>query len=134
MSQENVEIVRRGFEAFVAGDLRTFLEVMDPDVEWEQVEEPVPRHGHTGVGEAVAQWHEMWEDPHYEAEEYIDGGEHVIVLLKLTGRGKASGAEVAMSSYLLFTLRQGKIIRMHEFGSGKRAEALEAAGLAKSGS
>jgi ketosteroid isomerase-like protein len=129
VSDENVEIVRSAFEALVAEDVATFLAALDPEVEWKQVEEPRPRHGHTGVGEAIAQWLEMWEDPRFEAEEYIDGGEHVILLMRLTGRGRGSGAGVEMSSYHLFTVRDGKIVRMHELGPGKRAEALAAAGL-----
>ena len=129
MSQKNVEIVRQAFEALVRGDLVAFLDALDPDVEWKQVEEPRARHGHTGVGEAIAQWFEMWEDPRFEAEEYIDGGEHVVLLMKLTGRGKGSGAGVEMSSYHVFTVSNGKIVRMYELGPGKRAEALEAAGL-----
>jgi uncharacterized protein len=129
MSQENVEIVRRAFDALVSGDIDAFLGALDPEVEWKQVEDPQPRHGHTGVGEAIAQWVEMWDDPQFEAEEYLDGGDHVVLLMRLTGRGKGSGADVAMSSYHVFTVRGGKIVRMYEFGPAKRAEALEAAGL-----
>lgn len=129
MSQQNVEIVRCAFEAFVAGDLTPLMESLHPDVEWKQVEEPEPRYGYIGVREAIAQWDEMFDEPRYEAEEYIDAGDQVIVLIKIGGRGKTSGADVEMSSYHVFTLDQGKVIRMHEFGPGKRAEALEAVGL-----
>jgi ketosteroid isomerase-like protein len=131
MSQENVEIVHMAFEAFVGGDVPAFLSALGPDIEWKQMEELEPRHGHEGVVEAIGQWHQTWDDPHYAAEEYIDGGDHVILLLKLTGRGKTSGASVDMSSYLVFTLREGKIIRMNELGPGKRSEALKAVGLSK---
>ena len=132
MSQENVEIVRNAFEAFLREDIPPFLEALHPEVEWKQIEEPRPRYGHTGVGEAVAQWMDMFEDPKFEALEYIDGADgHVVVLVRMTGRGKGSGADVEMSSYHLFTVREGQIVRMHEFGPDKRAEALEAAGVGK---
>ena len=131
MAEENVEIVRSAFEAIVRGDVATFLDALDPDIEWKQVEEPQARHGRTGVEEGIAQWVDIWENPRFEAEEYIDGGEHVILLMRLTGRGKESGADVSMSSYHCFTVRRGKIVRMYEFGPGKRAEALEAAGLSE---
>jgi hypothetical protein len=74
MSRENVEIVRNVFEGLVRGDVATFLDALDPEVEWKQVEEPRPRYGHQGVGEAIAQWLEMWVAPTFEGEEYIDGG------------------------------------------------------------
>jgi ketosteroid isomerase-like protein len=131
MSQENVEIVRRMGEAFNRGDLGLFLDTLDPEVEWKQINELEPRHGHSGAREAIAQWDEMFDEPCYEAEEYIDAGDQVIVLIKISGRGKTSGAEVEMSSYHLFTLRDGKVIRMHELGPVKRAEALEAAALSE---
>ena len=34
MSQEDVEIVRSGYEAFARGDIEGVLEIMDPEVEW----------------------------------------------------------------------------------------------------
>jgi ketosteroid isomerase-like protein len=129
MSRENVEIVRNVFEGLVRGDVATFLDALDPEVEWKQLEEPRPRYGHQGVGEAIAQWLEMWDAPTFEGEEYIDGGDKVILLMRLSGRGKTSGVDVSMSSYHVFTLLDRKIVRMHEYGPGKRKEALEAVGL-----
>ena len=37
MSPENVEIVRRGWEAWVRGDLDALLELCDPAVEWDTI-------------------------------------------------------------------------------------------------
>jgi ketosteroid isomerase-like protein len=98
MSRENVEIVRNAFEGLVRGDVATFLDALDPEVEWKQVEEPRPRYGHQGVGEAIAQRLEMWDAPTFEGEEYIDGGDKVILLMRLSGRGKTSGVDVSMPS------------------------------------
>jgi len=45
MSQENVELLLRGYRAFVAGDLAAIAEMLDPEVEW------------VGVGEAAGTAH-----------------------------------------------------------------------------
>jgi ketosteroid isomerase-like protein len=44
-------------------------------------------------------------------------------------RGKASGASVAWSYWVLFTFRDGKVLRSEWFAD--RGEALEAAGLSE---
>jgi len=59
-------------------------------------------------------------------EEFLDLGDRVVVTLRLRGRGHGSGVEIDALFYEIYTLRDGKIIRMDEFTD--RAEALEAAG------
>ncbi len=41
MSEENVEVTRRAFEAFARGDLDSVLETMDPDIEWAPAIAPI---------------------------------------------------------------------------------------------
>lgn len=40
MSQENVEVVRAAFEALIRGDLRTLLDSIDPEIEWDATAYP----------------------------------------------------------------------------------------------
>ena len=118
MSQENVEIVRRGYEVFASG--RFALEFLDPEIEWRGPRQfpdlAAPRYGHDGVKE-------------YIAEEFIDlGDDRVLVFAREGGRGKGSGLEVQTNPTAhLYTLRGGKAIRMQSYW--ERAEALEAVGL-----
>jgi hypothetical protein len=67
--------------------------------------------------------------PRSRARSTSTGADKVILLMRLSGRGKTSGVDVSMSSYHVFTLLDRKIVRMHEYGPGKRKEALEAVGL-----
>jgi ketosteroid isomerase-like protein len=129
MSEENVEVVRRAFEAYERGDVEAMLEEVDQEVQWKQVEEPAPVYGRDGVREAVQRWDETWDNLRAEVDEYIDAGDCVIALIRFRGLGRASGVPVEMASYHVFTVRNGKVARMTEYGPGKRAEALEAAGL-----
>ena len=34
--QENKEVVKRGYEAFAAGDIQTVMSLFDDDIEWVQ--------------------------------------------------------------------------------------------------
>jgi ketosteroid isomerase-like protein len=129
MSRENVEVVRRAFEAYARGDVEAMLEEVDQEVQWKQVEEPGPVYGRDGVREALRRWDETWDNLQAEVEEYIDAGECVVALIRFRGLGRTSGVPVEMASYHVFTVRNGKVARMFEYGPGKRVEALEAVGL-----
>ena len=131
MSQENVEIVRRGFEAFRRGDVEAALAMLDPAVEWKQIEEPEVAHRPVEVMEALARWTETWVDAEVEPQEWIDAGDGVVVRVKWTGTSKLTGIEVEQSAYNVFELRNGKVIRMLEYNAHSRAEALAAVGLSE---
>jgi ketosteroid isomerase-like protein len=60
-------------------------------------------------------------------EETIDAGDRVVLSAHHRGRGRGSGIKVDARFYEVYTLREGKIVRVDEFT--ERAEALEAAGL-----
>jgi uncharacterized protein len=126
MSQENVEIVRRMFEAYVAGDLDKALADADPEIVWNPAEE-TPGQGHDAVRESLRRWETDWEDLRTVAEEFLDAGERVVVTVHFAGRGRGSGIDVDVRVYEVWTIQDGKVVRMDELT--ERAEALEAAGL-----
>lgn len=128
MSEENVDIVRRVFEAYVRGDIDEALTHNDPDIVWNPFEE-VPSHGHDGVRAYLERWESEWEELETTPEEFIDAGDRVLVTVHFRGRGRGSGIEVDARLYEVYALRDGKIVRMDEFTV--RSEALDAAGLAE---
>ena len=66
MSQENGQIVRRMWDAFLAADFQTALSFYAPDVEWDGTNLPDGRivTGHQAILDHVARWAEVWGDPH----------------------------------------------------------------------
>ena len=131
MSQENVEIVREGYERFAAtgefvADLATddFVWDMSNFHGWpeQQVYEGVD-----GAGAFLSEWLEAWEDWELELEALHDAGDRVVALVHQRGRSKEGGMPVEMSFAQVFTLRDGKQARMEMYSD--RDEALEAAGL-----
>jgi ketosteroid isomerase-like protein len=131
MSQENVEIVRHGFEAFQRGDLDGALAILAPDVEWKQMEEPETARGPSAVLEALGRWTDMWIDPEVSPQEWRAAADSVVVRVKWTGRSKGTGIRVEQYAYNVFDLRDGKVVQMREYGADSRVEAVEAAGLSE---
>ena len=132
MSRENVEIVRRVYEAAARRDTATVLDLYHPEVELDAsrfaIDTGVYR-GHDGLRSLFREWHEAWGSIEYDYEELIDAGERVISVVTRHARGRASGVEVERPFALLWTLREGRVVRVVWFLD--RAEALEAAGLSE---
>jgi ketosteroid isomerase-like protein len=131
MSQENVEIVRRHMDAYLSGDNEAALAAYDPEVQFDASLRPEGRiyHGRNGVAEAMRVWSGTWEDWKVEVEEIIDAGDQVLLVSRESGRGKGSGIEIDQQVFVVFTLRDGKIVRWKGFVD--RDRALEAAGLSE---
>ena len=136
MSEETLEILRRGHEAFSQGDKSAFeslaAEYSRPDVEW----------GATGAfpgvdavyrgPDAIQEWHDVvrsvWEEFEVSLDEVLhDGGDVVVVAELLRGRGRGSGVEVEMRVFSAYWFEDGKVRRREAFT--KPSEALEVAGL-----
>ncbi|MDX6698109.1 MAG: uncharacterized protein QOE65_1506 [Solirubrobacteraceae bacterium] len=129
MSRENVEVVRRMYEAFHGGDAQGALAFFDADV----VADASRRiDGATGRGPQelatiIAQWVQTFEEWREEIEEMRDHSDRVLVVATQAGRGKASGVEVETRYTVVYEVRGDKITRMTLYG--EPAEAVEAEGL-----
>ena len=130
MSQANVELVRELINRSNAGDVPGMLELMSPDI----VGFPAADLPESGIVRGPAEfatylqtWHEAWRERTVEPREFIDGGDFVIVTLRLVARGRASGIPVTVDEAHLWRFRDGKAIEYRECGT--KAKALEAAGL-----
>jgi ketosteroid isomerase-like protein len=130
MSRENVEIVRRAYEAFADGDLEGALNVFHPEVDI-RPDAAVPDlgrfRGRDGWLDLVGRWYEPWEEYRIEPEQFIDAGEQVVVLTREFGRRKDTGHEVEQRVGTVFTFSDGAAVRVEFFLD--QTEALEAAGL-----
>jgi ketosteroid isomerase-like protein len=136
MSQENVEIIRRVYEAAAGRDAEAVLALYDPEVRLDVSRlavhgapggvEGVYR-GHEGLRSIFGDWHETYGEIEYDYDELIDAGERVVSVVTRHARGRASGVEVERPFALVWTLREGRIVQVVWFLT--RNEALEAAGL-----
>jgi ketosteroid isomerase-like protein len=127
MSRENVEIMREAYSSFDRGEADSLFELLDPEIVWKALEDTEPKHGVEGVLESVGAWFQVWDDFHIEVEDFIDGGDHVIAVVKERGRVPGSGEVVSQRFFQVWTLHDGKIRIFREYKT--RREALEAAEL-----
>jgi uncharacterized protein len=137
MSHENVELISRMYrpaEAMTKDDLLAALpelirDIADPEIEW--IEAPrVDRgtyRGHDGVRRAFHHWLDGFDEYSFGIEQILDFGDDVLVVAHEEGRGATSGVVVSATSYQLFTIRDGKVVRFRGFSD--EASARQAAGL-----
>jgi ketosteroid isomerase-like protein len=132
MSQENVELVRRGFEAWEVGDLSGLLALLDDDLVTRRLApmpDPGTWHGPEGLLEVAAEWMEAFDEFTMKAEEFIDARDVVVVRVAQGGRGGGSGARVTGTFWFVYGMRDGKVVALDMYAT--RGQALEAAGLSE---
>jgi len=112
MSQQNVELIRRGFEAFNARDVEGLVAVCHSDCEWmpfrAQLEGIVYR-GHDGIRRFVADMDQDWNAFRIDPVEFHDRGPRVVVIGRLIAAGRGSGVEVDSLAGFVFDVRDGRI-------------------------
>jgi ketosteroid isomerase-like protein len=129
MSQENVEVARRTYEAFGRGDVPAVLENFDPAVEWHAAE-GLPWGGqHDGpqdVAENVFGAVMAAVDGFaLDVERFLDSGDYVVALGRYSGTGKQSGKPLDAAFAHVWELGDGKLKRfLHYTDTARFNEAL----------
>jgi ketosteroid isomerase-like protein len=133
MSEETAEAMRQWNDAFNRGDKAAWLASMDPEAEMAPAREwpeSAPVRGAEAIWDFYVQATNAWEEGSYELVEIIEAGsDRYVVNARREGRGRASGAGVEFSYWVVITYRDGKAFRFEWFA--ERGEAFEAVGLAE---
>jgi ketosteroid isomerase-like protein len=125
MSRENVDFLRRGYEALHRGDTEAFeamsRERLDPDFAFHSHWAGRVFKGVAGTQEWMSDVRETWDDYDQEIEEIVDLGDDVLVVGRASARGAGSGVPVTQEFAVIWTFAGEKAIRARSFPS--RAEA-----------
>jgi len=111
-------------------DVEAFAQLLAPDIEcFPAPDQPdsEPFRGRDAFVEYAKDWLEVFDQYVIEPSEYLDRGDHVVLIGRVVARGRDSGAETAEADAWLYRFRQGKAIEYRECGTKERA--LEAVGL-----
>jgi ketosteroid isomerase-like protein len=130
MSGENVEIVRRGIEAWNRADRDEWLAVFAPGAEWHTTGRFADRGVYRGREELAGYWTEFREDIEEvgsSVSEIRAIGDKVFVAATATGRGRRSKAGFEVPVWFVMTFRDGVVVRVETYDDPE--QALEAAGL-----
>ena len=132
MSEENLAVVRNFAEAALRQDWERAAPFLDPDVEGHGTvggleESRVVR----GLGEMIHAFEtddlEAWEERRLEPKEFLHADDLVVLLLHEYRRGRGSGVELESDTAVVFTVRDGRVVRIQ--GYMDQGAALKAAGL-----
>lgn len=134
MSRENVEIVRAGLQAFADGGVDAAAEFWDTEINWRAIEGAPDDVGEMRGRERVLRYLgellETFANVTMTPVELLDvGDDRVVAVQHLAGRGRLSGIETEMRFAVVYTLRNGKVVRGREYID--REHALKAIGLAE---
>jgi uncharacterized protein len=136
MTQENVEIVHRVFDAWNSRDEEKSLTLTDPEIEFVNSPTAVEPGTRGGSDEITAVWRTQWEillDGRVEIDRVYDRGDEIFALGRLSRRMPEGDARIEDRYFSSWKIRDGKVVRSAVLGFG-RAEveaALEAAGLSE---
>ena len=125
MSSESFEIVERAHDALNSGDIDTLVGLCDEDFGFDmsdRVFNPAVYQGHDGIRPFYAEVQDVWEVYVWEPEQLIEAGSDVVALLRSTGRGRESGAEVERETAIVWSLRERRLTGLRFYRN--RDEAL----------
>jgi uncharacterized protein len=124
---DNVEVLRNAYEALNDGDVERALAVLDEDAEWSEhsdLPEAGTYRGRDAIRTFLESFLESWQDFDQELEELITGGPCVLIMLRSRQRGKGSGIAVEAQYAHLWTMEDGRGVRVDAYFH--REEALRA--------
>jgi ketosteroid isomerase-like protein len=130
MSEENVEIVRRIFDRWNAGEREIDPQAIHHDVVLHSGMTNATYHGHDGVRRYFAEIDDQFEDWHLSIDEFRDAPEERLLALGAVHlRGRGGGVEFDQPVAWLFTFTGDQVTEVRAIPD--RAQALEAAGLSE---
>jgi ketosteroid isomerase-like protein len=132
VSEENVEIVRRGIALLNEANWDELIDLCDPDVEFcdlrSAVDTPQVLRGADSVKVLLIAWSEAWDGFGSDVYEYVHAGPFVVCDTRWYGTGRESGVAIDVRQADVFELHNGQLIRV-TLGYADTTEALKAVGL-----
>jgi uncharacterized protein len=126
MSQDNIAVIRGMYESFSTGDVTSILDQMHQHIEWCQAENFIyadrsPYRGPQAVLEGVfMRLASEWADFKVMPEEWLDAGNHIVVLGIYSGRHKESGKEVRAQFAHIWGVTHGRVVRFQQYTDTKQ--------------
>jgi uncharacterized protein len=127
----SVEAIQRVYDEWSQGNWSPKFDIYAAEMEWGWSDDfpglAGVYHDPAERNERVYEWLSGWDDWRCQAEEYLVHGDHVVALCHYSGRGRGSGVEVERKGAHVWTMRDGKCVRLVIFAD--RDKALASVGL-----
>jgi uncharacterized protein len=127
VSEQNLEIVRRGFDAFNEGGVEGIVPMIDPEFEATTppnlASEPDTYRGPDGIRRWFDSFDEVMEAIRWDAHRFQQVGDKVVVEFTLRARGKTTGLDFGQDAVMVWSLRDGRAIGVELFETLEEAVA-----------
>lgn len=126
MSQENVAVIRELYDSFGKGDVPAVLGQMDQHIEWNEAENFIYADRNPYVGpQAILEGVFMrlgteWEGFSVAPEEWLDAGNHVVVLGIYAGKHRETGKAVRAQFAHVWGVHGGRVVRFQQYTDTKQ--------------
>lgn len=115
------------YEEWASGDMSR-ADIFDPEVEstsfgvWPGGDPSVK--GREELWSLMSEWLRTWRDPmRITADEFIESGHRILVMIRWQGAGRGSGAEVEGAGAHLWTFREGRAVRFDVYRDRDQARS-----------
>jgi ketosteroid isomerase-like protein len=132
MAETNVDRLRAGYEALDRGDIEGVQRFIHPRAEMHdrpEIPDATTYVGWDGIVLSLQASRETFDDFHFTPQVFHEHGDKIVVILKMTGTGRASGVPVEERIAHLWRIDDGRAVELHAYTDP--GDALEAAGLSR---
>jgi ketosteroid isomerase-like protein len=129
--QEDIETLRDVYDEWARGEFWN-VAVYHPAIVFvlgDGLPDPGVYSGIEELGRGFRGWLDSWRELRFELEELIPAGDRIVATYHMTGTGRTSGVRAELHGGHVWTMRDGRAVRLEVHVS--RAAAYEAAGLSE---
>jgi len=136
--QDNVQLIRKLYDAFGRGDIQTILDNVAPGAGWNNYgPESVPyfgsRKGHAQIVEFFQAIGATTTGGRVDAESFIASGGKVVALGRYSATVRSNGLKIDTPIAHIFTIQDGKITAWEGFSDTAHVAAAHAAAAGAAG-
>ena len=125
MSEQDVQLVRRVFDAINERDVDAMLAAYHPDADLSTLTSQLVQgnayRGHSGIRDYFSSFTDVWDELRLDPEEVRDLGGRILVVGRWSSRGKESGAEVEAPAAWIFAVRDGRVVFTRAYRDAEEA-------------
>ena len=132
MADANVATLRAGYDALNRGDVSEVMALIADDITWDPGEltpdRDVGASGPAGFEALIRSWIDAFDDFHIEPLEVTERGHFLIASVRQSGRGRGSGLDIAIEIAHVWTVANGRAVRLESYRNAEDARAAVEAG------
>jgi ketosteroid isomerase-like protein len=121
VASENLEIVKRGFDAFNERGIEGIIPLIHSDFEATTppslASEPDTYRGPDGIRRWFDSFDEVMDEIRWEPHRFREAGDRVVVEFTLRARGKTTGLDFGQDAVMVWEIRDGIASRLDLFQS-----------------